>query len=105
MRFSTGIFYEQGVKANVIIFDKRPASADTQTKDVWIYDFRTNMHFTLKQKPMTDKDLEEFISCYNLKNRYERKETCSEQNPEGCWRKFSADEILKRDKTSLDIFG
>ena len=104
LRLPTGIFYKPGVKANVIFFDKRPASADTQTKDVWIYDFRTNMHFTLRQNPMTDKDLEEFISCYNPKNRYERKETYSEQNPEGRWRKFSADEILKRDKTSLDIF-
>lgn len=104
LRLPTGIFYKQGVKANVIFFDKRPASADTQTKDVWIYDFRTNVHFTLRQNPMTDKDLEEFISCYNPKNRYERKETYSEQNPEGRWRRFSADEILKRDKTSLDIF-
>lgn len=104
LRLPTGIFYKQGVKANVIFFDKRPASADIQTKDVWIYDFRTNMHFTLRQNPMTDKDLEEFISCYNPKNHYERKETYSEQNPEGRWRRFSADEILKRDKTSLDIF-
>lgn len=104
LRLPTGIFYKQGVKANVIFFDKCPASAETQTKNVWIYDFRTNMHFTLRQNPMTDKDLEEFISCYNPKNRFERKETYSEQNPEGRWRRFSADEILKRDKTSLDIF-
>lgn len=104
LRLPTGIFYKQGVKANVLFFDKRPASAEIQTKDVWIYDFRTNMHFTLRQNPMTDKDLEEFISCYNPKNRFERKETYSEQNPEGRWRRFSADEILKRDKTSLDIF-
>ena len=53
---------------------------------------------------MTDQDLEDFISCYNPENRYERKETYSEQNPEGRWRKFSVNEILKRDKTSLDIF-
>ena len=65
---------------------------------------KQSMHFTLRQNPMTDKDLEEFILCYNPKNRYERKETYSEQNPEGRWRRFSADEILKRDKTSLDIF-
>ena len=65
LRLPTGIFYKQGVKANVIFFDKRPASALTQTKDVWIYDFRTNMHFTLRQNPMTDRDLEDFISCYN----------------------------------------
>ena len=104
LRLPTGIFYKQGVKADVIFFDKRPASADTQTKDVWIYDLRTNMHFTLKQNPMTDQDLEDFILCYNPENRYERKETYSEQNPEGRWRKFSVNEILKRDKTSLDIF-
>lgn len=86
LRLPTEIFYKQGVKANVIFFDKRPASADTQTKDVWIYDFRTNMHFTLKQNPMTDQDLEDFILCYNPKNRYERKETYSEQNPKMHWR-------------------
>lgn len=64
LRLPTGIFYKP-VKANVIFFDKRPASAETQTKEVWIYDFRTNIHFTLKQNPMTDRDLEDFISCYH----------------------------------------
>ncbi len=104
LRLPTGIFYKPGVKANVIFFDKRPASPERQTKTVWIYDLRTNIHFTLKQNPMTDRDLEEFISCYNPQNRYERTETWSEDNPEGRWRKFSAEEILTRDKTSLDIF-
>lgn len=104
LRLPTGIFYKPGVKANVIFFDKRPASAETQTKEVWIYDFRTNIHFTLKQNPLTDKDLEDFIACYNPRNRHERKETWSEENPEGRWRKFDAAELLKRDKTSLDIF-
>lgn len=104
LRLPTGIFYKPGVKANVIFFDKRPASPEMQTKDVWIYDFRTNVHFTLKKNPMTDHDLEDFISCYNPQNRYERKETWSEDNPEGRWRKFSVEEILARDKTSLDIF-
>lgn len=104
LRLPTGIFYKPGVKANVIFFDKRPASAEMQTKTVWIYDFRTNIHFTLKQNPLTDRDLEDFISCYNPQNRYERTETWSEKNPEGRWRKFSAEEILARDKTSLDIF-
>lgn len=104
LRLPTGIFYKPGVKANVIFFDKRPASAETQTKTVWIYDFRTNIHFTLKQNPMTDKDLEEFISCYNPKNRFERTETWSEDNPDGRWRKFDIEDILSRDKTSLDIF-
>ena len=104
LRLPTGIFYKPGVKANVIFFDKRPASAETQTKEVWVYDFRTNVHFTLKQNPMTDRDLEDFIACYHPENRYSRTETWSPENPDGRWRKFSVQEILERDKTSLDIF-
>lgn len=104
LRLPTGIFYKPGVKANVIFFDKRPASPEMQTKEVWIYDFRTNIHFTLKQHPMTEADLEDFIKCYNPENRYERSETWSEDNPEGRFRKYSIDNILKRDKLSLDIF-
>ena len=75
-----------------------------QTKEIWIYDFRTNIHFTLKQHPMSDADLKDFIDCYNPENRHERKETWSETNPDGRWRRFDIDEIMKRDKTSLDIF-
>ena len=104
LRLPTGIFYKPGVKANVLFYDKRPASPEMQTKEIWFYDLRTNMHFTLKQHPMTDGDLEDFVACYNPENRHERKETWSESNPDGRWRKFSIDDILKRDKTSLDIF-
>ncbi|MBQ2581488.1 MAG: SAM-dependent DNA methyltransferase [Ruminococcus sp.] len=104
LRLPTGVFYKPGVKANVIFFDKRPASAERQTKEIWIYDLRTNMHFTLKKSPLTDGDLEDFIKCYNPENRYARRETWSEDNPEGRWRRFTADEIEKRDKKSLDIF-
>ena len=104
LRLPTGIFYKPGVKANVIFFDKRPASAETQTKTVWIYDFRTNIHFTLKQNPMQLSDLKDFIDCYHPENRYERTETWSEDNPDGRWRKFDVADILARDKTSLDIF-
>ena len=104
LRLPTGIFYKPGVKANVIFFDKKPASPTRQTKEVWIYDFRTNIHFTLKQNPMSDADLRDFVSCYNPVNRHKRRETYSKKNPDGRWRKFSVDEILKRDKTSLDIF-
>ena len=103
LRLPTGIFYKPGVKANVIFFDKKPASPARQTKEVWIYDFRTNIHFTLKQNPMSDADLRDFVSCYNPVNRHKRRETYSKKNPDGRWRKFSVDEILKRDKTSLDI--
>jgi len=104
LRLPTGVFYKQGVKANVIFFDNRPASKAHQTKEVWIYDFRTNMHFTLKKKTLKYDDLKDFISSYNPENRHKRKETWSEKNPEGRWRKFSYDEIIARDKTSLDIF-
>lgn len=104
LRLPTGIFYKPGVKANVLFFDKRPASPERQTKEVWIYDFRTNIHFTLKQNPMTDADLDDFVRCYHPENRYERSETWSEENPEGRWRRFDVEEILQRDKTSLDIF-
>lgn len=105
LRLPTGIFYKPGVKANVIFFDKRPASPKAQTKEVWVYDFRTNVHFTLKKNPMTESDLSDFIKCYNPENRHERKETWSDNNPEGRFRKFSLSEILQRDKLNLDIFG
>ena len=104
LRLPTGIFYKPGVKANVIFFDKRPASPERQTKEVWIYDFRTNVHFTLKQNPMTDRDLEDFVACYHPEKRHERTETYSDVNPEGRWRRYGVEEILARDKTSLDIF-
>jgi len=104
LRLPTGIFYKPGVKANVIFFDKRPASKERQTKEIWIYDLRTNMHFTLKKNPMTDKDLEDFVKCYNPENRHQRKETWSEKNPDGRWRKYDIKDILARDKKSLDIF-
>ena len=104
LRLPTGIFYKPGVKANVIFFDKRPASPERQTKEVWFYDLRTNLHFTLKQHPMTYEDLKDFIQCYHPENRYERHETWSQVNPDGRWRRFTAEEILNRDKTSLDIF-
>ena len=104
LRLPTGIFYKPGVKANVIFFDKCPASPDWQTKEVWVYDFRTNIHFTLKQQPMTDTDLEDFVCCYYPENRHQRKATWSEENPDGRWRRFSVKEILERDKCSLDIF-
>ena len=103
-RLPTGIFYKQGVKANVLFFDNKPASKEPWTKEVWIYDFRTNIHFTLKKNPMKLEDLQDFIKCYNPTNRHNRVETYSEENPEGRWRKFKYEDIITRDKTSLDIF-
>ncbi len=105
LRLPTGIFYANGVKANVIFFDNRAASPEPWTKEVWYYDYRTNIHHTLKKKPMRFEDLQDFITCYNPENRHVRKETWNaESNPEGRWRKFTYDELITRDKTSLDIF-
>jgi len=104
LRLPTGIFYAHGVKANVLFFDNKPASKNAHTKEVWIYDYRTNIHHTLKKKPMTTADLAEFVKLYNPNNRHKRKETWSEENPEGRWRKYTYEEILTRDKTNLDIF-
>lgn len=104
LRLPTGLFYANGVKANVLFFDNKAASKEAQTKEVWIYDYRTNIHHTLKKKQMVTEDLTEFVQLYNPGNRHKRKETWSEANPEGRWRKFSYEEILARDKTNLDIF-
>ena len=104
LRLPTGLFYAQGVKANVLFFDKKPASAQKQTKEVWIYDYRTNIKHTLKQNPLEEHHLQEFINCYRPDDRHHRTETYNaETNPEGRWRRFTYDEIITRDKTSLDI--
>jgi type I restriction enzyme M protein len=103
LRLPTGIFYAQGVKANVLFFDGKPASKDAWTKEVWIYDYRTNIHHTLKKNPLKLDDLRDFIACYNPTNRYKRTETWHEDSPEGRWRKFTYEDIINRDKTNLDI--
>ena len=97
LRLPTGIFYAQGVKANVLFFDRKPAAESPWTKDLWIYDLRTNRHFTLKTSPLTRADLDDFVACYNAGNRLERAETER-------FRRFSYDELTKRDKANLDIF-
>ena len=105
LRLPTGIFYANGVKANVLFFDNQPARKEAWTREVWVYDYRTNVHHTLKKKPLRFDDLQDFVACYNPLNRYERAETWHEtENPEGRWRKFAYDQIVARDKTSLDIF-
>jgi type I restriction enzyme M protein len=97
LRLPTGVFYAQGVKANVLFFDRKPASETSWTKDLWIYDLRTNMHFTLKESPLQRKDLDDFVKCFNTSNRHKRKE--SER-----FKRFTYEELLKRDKANLDIF-
>ncbi len=104
LRLPTGIFYANGVKANVIFFDSKPSAKTPWTIEVWVYDYRTNVHHTLKKNPLKLEDLRDFITLYNPKNRNKRKETYhAEKNPEGRWRKFTYKEIIARDKTSLDI--
>jgi len=104
LRLPTGVFYAQGVKANVLFFDRKPASERAWTEKLWIYDLRTNMEFTLKQNPLSRPDLDDFVTCYKPKNRHERVPTWSENNPEGRWRAYTYEELLARDKVSLDVF-
>ncbi len=104
LRLPTGIFYANGVKANVVFFDNKPSAKDPWTKEIWFYDYRTNVHHTLKKNPLKLSDLQDFIDCYNPTNRHKRTETWdAATKPEGRWRKFSYEEIIARDKTSLDI--
>lgn len=105
LRLPTGIFYAQGVKANVLFFEKKPGREKPWTEKLWVYDLRTNKHFTLKTNPLKRADLDEFVACYLPENRHQRKATWSEQKtPEGRWRSYSYAELLQRDKVSLDIF-
>ncbi len=91
-------------QANVIFFDKKEGRAEPWTDRLWVYDLRTNMHFTLKQSPIQRKDFDEFVGCYQAGRQHERAETWSEANPEGRWRSYAYDDLLKRDKLSLDLF-
>lgn len=97
LRLPTGIFYAQGVKANVLFFDRKPGSALPWTKELWIYDLRTNTHFTLKTNQLARADLDDFVACYKPGARRERQERER-------FRRFTYDELLARDKVSLDIF-
>jgi len=96
LRLPTGIFYAQGVKANVLFFEKRPGREQAWTEKLWIYDLRTNQHFTLKTNPMRLEHLQDFIDCYNPANHHQRQE--SER-----FKAFSYEELIQRDKINLDI--
>ncbi|MCP5415190.1 MAG: SAM-dependent DNA methyltransferase [Chromatiaceae bacterium] len=118
LRLPTGLFYAQGVKANVLFFDKKPASETPWTRKLWIYDLRTNRHFTLKTNPLKREDLDDFVKCYVPEARHLRVPTWhGDDSPhpgplpggegtihEGRWRAFDYEELIKRDKASLDIF-
>ena len=104
LRLPTGIFYAQGVKANVLFFNNKPANKEAWTKDIWFYDYRTNIHHTPKKRTLTMAHLQEFIELYKSENLTKRAETWSAENEEGRWRKYAYEDIIARDKTSLDIF-
>jgi type I restriction enzyme M protein len=97
LRLPTGIFYAQGVKANVLFFDRKPASETPWTKELWVYDLRTNQHFTLKENPLRPEHLADFVDAYSANDRRKRQE--SER-----FRRFTYDELVQRDKASLDVF-
>lgn len=92
LRLPTGIWYSPGVKANVLFFDKKPAAKEAWTKNLWIYDFRTNVHFTPKNNLLENGHLDDFIKCYKTRKETEK------------FRKFSYSDLIKRDKLNLDIF-
>lgn len=105
LRLPTGIFYAQGVKANVLFFEKKEASAKPWTRKLWVYDLRTNQHFTLKTNPLKRADLDEFVACFKPGSRQTRRATWSEdKNPTGRWRDYTYEQLLQRDKVSLDLF-
>ena len=103
LRLPTGIFYAQGVKANVLFFDAKPAREKPWTERLWVYDLRTNRHFTLKMKPLRRADLDDFVECYRPGERHKREETWGPENEGGRWRAFEYDELAKRDKLNLDL--
>ena len=98
LRLPTGIFYANGVKTNVLFFEK-----GEKTKDIWVYDYRTGVKHTMATKPMTRADLDDFVNCYCSGHLGDRKATYSEENPNGRWRKFTEDEVYLRDQLKLDF--
>ena len=124
LRLPTGLFYAQGVKANVLFFERKPASETPRTRKLWIYDLRTNQHFTLKTNPLRREHLDEFVALYNPANRHDRAATWSAEpsagpilgrptgegpkrqstGPDGRWRVYDYADLIARDKASLDIF-
>jgi type I restriction enzyme M protein len=106
LRLPTGIFYAQGVKANVLFFDRKPAAEKPWTTKLWIYDLRTNKHFTLKENPLKRSDLDDFVACYNPKNRhtFDRLSAGSLRKESERFKSFTYEELTKRDKFNLDIF-
>jgi type I restriction enzyme M protein len=103
LRLPTGIFYAQGVNSNVLFFDKVGNNKGPATTDTWYFDYRTNIRHTPKKSPLKSTDLDDFVTAYQLIDRSRADQNWSEENPQGRWRNFSYEEIIKRDKVNLDI--
>lgn len=103
LRLPTGIFYANGVKVNVLFLDKKKPTKKPSTKEVWFYDYRTNVHHTLKKHPLQFEHLKSFVECYQFKDRERTDETWNENNQIGRFRKFTYDELISRDKVNFDI--
>lgn len=103
LRLPTGIFYANGVKVNILFLEKKRKEKIPNTKEVWFYDYRTNIHHTLKKHPLQFEHLESFVECYESKNRENTSETWSEVNLKGRFRKYTYDELISRDKINFDI--
>ena len=97
LRLPTGVFYAHGVKSDVLFFQRGAGGDEAATRELWIYDLRTNQHFTLKANPLQRHHLDDFVACYNSDDSSQRTE--AEQ-----FRWFTEDELVNRDKTNLDIF-
>lgn len=97
LRLPTGIFYRQGVKANVLFFDRAPAGEGVATEALWVYDFRTNQRFTLRERPLRRADLDDFVDAYKSGRLHERE-------PSERFQRFAYEDLAKRDKLNLDIF-
>ena len=120
----TLIFYAQGVKANVLFFDRKPAQEKPWTQKLWIYDLRTNLHFTLKENTLKRSDLDDFVGCYfgkpcsggvspPLASKSKKNATVTDRRYSGTrherveterFKCFTYEELTKRDKVNLDIF-
>lgn len=103
LRLPTGIWYAPGVKANALFFDKKPGRKKAWTKELWVYDLRTNTHFTPKKNPLRREHLDEFVELYNPENRHDREPTYSEADTEGRWRRYTYEQIMQRERATLDL--
>ncbi|MCB9207706.1 MAG: SAM-dependent DNA methyltransferase [Ignavibacteriales bacterium] len=103
LRLPTGIFYANGVKVNVLFLEKKKKSKVPNTKEIWFYDYRTNVHHTLKKYPLQYEHLVPFIKCFQADNKEKTFETWSEKNPKGRFRKYTYEELISRDKVNFDI--